>query len=117
MTDLTISSDIKSNLSALSFQLTAGSEKYNKLLQQLANSGNAGEQALMEFYSNAGQTHLPGLKAKLIKSSTLPILPLRESFFRPIFPPELYLCTQSAALTTSSCNRCLAPKTFKLQIA
>jgi len=50
MTDLTTSRDTKSDLSALGFQLMAGSEKVQQqLLQQLANSGNAGEHVLMEF--------------------------------------------------------------------
>jgi hypothetical protein len=50
MTDSTIASDKKSNLSALGIQLIAGSEKVQQqLLQQLASAGNAGEYVLMEF--------------------------------------------------------------------
>ncbi len=50
MTDLTTASDMKSNFSALNFQLITGSEKVQQqVLQQLADAGNTGLDILMEF--------------------------------------------------------------------
>ena len=50
MTDLTTASDMKSNFSALNFQLITGSEKVQQqLLQQLAGAGNPGLEILREF--------------------------------------------------------------------
>jgi len=87
MTDLTISSDIKSNLSALSFQLTAGSEKVQQqLLQQLANSGNAGEQALMEFLLQRRSDPPTWVEGKAYQILYIADSPSAREFLQTYFP-------------------------------